>query len=333
MLIGVGGLVTSKGAGMAVPDWPSTYGYNMFLFPVSNWVGGVFYEHSHRLVASFVGLLTTILVVWVIWRDPRRWMKWLAGGAFVLVVFQGVLGGLRVVLFKDEIGIFHAALAQLFLLLLCCLALFTSRAWHRLGRDSTVPPGRGGWAVLGVATVLIFVQLLVGATMRHQHSGLAVPDFPLAYGKLWPPMDEASLAAINQQRTDPRDFGSVTAFQIGLHMTHRIGAVVVLLAVAWALARILQGYPGQPGLRRWARVWMGMILLQAFLGAWTVWSKKAADVATAHVVLGAASLALGGLLTLVARKISVEATVPVLHPAPGPSPVAPAKTPVQAPVS
>src|SRR5688572_10938498 len=101
LLICVGGVVTSKGVGLAVPDWPTTFGYNMFFFPWSKWVGGVFYEHSHRLVASGVGLLTTILAVWLWIKEERKWVRWLGVIAFVAVVGQGVLGGLRVTELKD----------------------------------------------------------------------------------------------------------------------------------------------------------------------------------------------------------------------------------------
>src|SRR5947209_15545702 len=134
LLLGLGGLVTSHEAGMAVPDWPTTYGYNMFLFPVSKWVGGIFYEHSHRLVASGVGFLTTILAVWLWAKEERRWVRWLGVAAFLAVALQGVLGGLRVTLYKSELGIFHAMLAQLFLVLLAGIALVTSR-WWREGRS------------------------------------------------------------------------------------------------------------------------------------------------------------------------------------------------------
>src|SRR5260370_10509677 len=112
-LLGAGGLVTSHGVGMAVPDWPNTFGYNMFFFPISQWVGGVFYEHTHRLVASGVGLLTTILAAWLWLKDSRRWLRWLGIVAFLAVVLPGVLGGLRVVFFKDELGIVHATLGHL----------------------------------------------------------------------------------------------------------------------------------------------------------------------------------------------------------------------------
>src|SRR6266702_1126109 len=111
LLIGLGGLVTSHEAGMSVPDWPTTYGYNMFLFPLHLWQGNIFYEHSHRLLASLVGFLTTVLAVWLWLREPRAWLRWLGVCAFFAVALQGLLGGLRVTLLKDQIGIVHAALA------------------------------------------------------------------------------------------------------------------------------------------------------------------------------------------------------------------------------
>src|SRR2546423_11496237 len=123
LLICSGGMVTSKGVGLAVPDWPTTFGYNMFLFPVSKWVGGIFFEHTHRLIASTVGLLTIILSVWIRRVDPRRWMRNLGFAALGAVILQGVLGGLRVTMLKDEIGIFHALLAQAFLGMLVVITL------------------------------------------------------------------------------------------------------------------------------------------------------------------------------------------------------------------
>jgi cytochrome c oxidase assembly protein subunit 15 len=298
LLIGLGGLVTSKGAGMAVPDWPTTYGYNMFLFPVHLWTGGIFYEHTHRLFASFVGLLTTILAAWLWVRDSRRWLRWLGVVAFLAVVVQGLLGGLRVTLFKDELGIVHATLAQAFLVLVSLIALASSGRAAKLTRALQHHPLSGTlrW-MTAAATVLILAQLVLGATMRHQHAGLAIPDFPLAYGKLWPPMDAASIDLANRQRIGIQEFRPITAFQIGLHMAHRAGAVLILAlvcTVAWKAAR-------EQGTRavfaRLARTWAWLIGLQAALGAMTVWSNKAADVATAHVLLGAASLLLGSILT------------------------------------
>jgi cytochrome c oxidase assembly protein subunit 15 len=393
-LLGAGGLVTSHGVGMAVPDWPNTYGYNMFFFPVSRWVGGIFYEHSHRLLASGVGLLTAVLALWVYgkssrvflrwtgavvaaaalatflgapqrWRDglvlavmgvsafgaswvwPRgeashKWVRRLGLAAFLAVVLQGVLGGLRVVLFKDQLGIFHATLAQLFFALTCALALLTSRWWlqgknpkssrktERSPKHSPITKSRDEknesslepespriisdlslhwlrWLCIAT-TCVIFAQLVLGATMRHQHAGLAIPDFPLAYGKLWPAMDAQSVARYNQHRVEVVDENAITGFQIGLQMAHRITAVLILGMVgygAWLTRRKL----GKSAVSsRLASAWLVVILLQALLGVATIWTNKAADVATAHVLVGALALASGVLLSLVSwREASVGA--------------------------
>ncbi len=132
-LICSGGMVTSKNAGLAVPDWPTTFGYNMFLFPVSQWVGGIFFEHSHRLIASAIGFLTIVLAVWLWRKESRLWLRMLGIVALAAVILQGVLGGLRVTMLKDEIGIFHACLAQAFLGLLVFIAVVRSGA-SSLGR-------------------------------------------------------------------------------------------------------------------------------------------------------------------------------------------------------
>jgi heme a synthase len=300
-LLGVGGVVTSKGVGMAVPDWPTTYGYNMFFFPFSKWTGGIFYEHAHRLVASGVGLLTTILAVWLWIAESRRWLRWLGVIAFFAVVFQGVLGGLRVVLFKDEIGIFHATLAQLFFATTSAIALFTSRWW--VGKAGSPVPTDGAHGVMHpaddglrqsllVTTILIFLQLVLGATMRHQHAGLAIPDFPLAYGKLWPAMDANAVANYNAQRVEVTAKNAITATQIALQLAHRGMALLILGSVMFCAWR---SHRSTAEIRRVMTVWVALILVQIALGAWTIWSNKAADIATAHVMVGALSLVTGVL--------------------------------------
>jgi cytochrome c oxidase assembly protein subunit 15 len=331
-LIGMGGLVTSHGAGMAVPDWPTSYGYNMFALPFKFWKGGAFYEHTHRLVASGVGLLTTLLAVWLWLKESRRWLRWLGVIAFFAVVLQGVLGGLRVVWFNNEIGIVHAALAQAFFVLICVMALFTSRWWQNSGRavsplPAVVPPNAAGAhgvtrpTMLGrlflFATVMIFLQLVLGATMRHQHAGLAIPDFPLAYGRLWPDTSAAAVARYNAQRVEVTAANPITAFQIGLQMTHRLMALGILVCVgaaAWQVPSwssrfsVSGGEQSRPGgielqrLARLALAWFVLILIQAAVGAWTIWSNKAADVTTVHVVVGAVSLAIGGWLTVICAR-------------------------------
>ena len=250
-LIGIGGLVTSHEAGMSVPDWPTTYGYNMFLFPINKWLGGIFYEHSHRLLASLVGLMTTILAVWLWLKDSRPWMHWLGVVAFLLVVAQGVLGGLRVTLHMDSLGIYHATIAQLFFVLTCTLALFTSRWWNGLERR---PPARreensadkhavpeAGAPLRGLVlftTILIFVQLIIAAAMRHQHAGLAISDFPLAHGKLWPDTGAEAVASYNAQRVSINAENPITAFQIELQMAHRIVALAILILTAMVAWRV-----------------------------------------------------------------------------------------------
>ena len=217
-------MVTSKGVGLAVPDWPTTFGYNMFLFPASKWIGGIFFEHTHRLIASTVGFLTIILAAWLWFVDPRRWVRILGVAAVGAVILQGVLGGLRVTMLKDEIGIFHACLAQAFFGLVVIIALVTSRSW----RAPAAVAGRGK-SLRGVAlttTIFIYLQLALGATMRHQHRDLAITDFPTAYGQWIPDTSAAAIAKINAAR-DTIAMSDVSAAQIWLQMAHRFGAVLV----------------------------------------------------------------------------------------------------------
>jgi len=383
-LVALGGLVTSHGVGMAVPDWPNTYGYNMFFFPISKWVGGVFYEHSHRLWASGVGLLTTVLALWFYgtsvrpflriagmvlcllglglgwlassrWADAvivavtgvlafgasfvwpccepsPKWLRRLGILAFLVVVLQGVLGGLRVVLFKDQIGVFHATLAQLFFVLMCALAIFTSPWWqaavagapHASGSSVSAFAGnvpRGFHWLFSGATLLILCQLILGATMRHQHAGLAIPDFPLAYGKLWPAMDPASVAHYNQQRMEVIAVNPITGLQVGLQMAHRLLALLILIAVSFCAWRTRRTVGAPDTVAKLALLWLELILVQVLAGAATVWSNKAADVATLHVVIGALSLAMGAILSLIAyeRKEAPLGMRGGIAPQPGPS--------------
>ena len=356
VLIGIGGLVTSHGAGMAVPDWPNSYGYNMFTFPVSMWVGGILYEHSHRLAGSLVGLLTLGLAIWL---NGRPAAKWLRGGsalvlalgllaatsskvkldnvlfligtgvvgigvsfgwprhepisprlarcgllALVLVIVQGLLGGFRVTALADWLGIFHGTLAQCFLVLVCGLALVTGGWWARLKAEpQPVPVPDKVRRFLLVTTLLILGQLALGASMRHQHAGLAVPDFPLAHGKIWPATDPAALEKYNQTRLEVREFKPITTGQIHLHMAHRIGALVVFGHVLGCLLKLRRTVGAAHPLARLAVGWFALLCVQFGLGIWTVLSNKAADIATLHVLVGAVSLVTGALLTLLAATI------------------------------
>lgn len=310
VLVCIGGLVTSHEAGMSVPDWPTSYGYNMFLFPISKWVGGIFYEHTHRLVASAVGFLTIILMVWLWIKEERRWLRWLGTIALGAVILQGVLGGLRVIQFKQELGIFHAILAQMFFVLVCSIALFTSRSWPRFARiKADAAAVKKILSGVICATVLIFLQLTLGASMRHQHAGLAVPDFPLAYGQLWPATDSAALQQINKHTADARDYAPVTRAQIWMHMVHRLTALLIIIAVtALAFKAHLSAKKGciPNFVSNLAWLWFGLILTQATLGAATVLSNKAADIATAHVLVGALSLLTGCLTWILLNRLAIQ---------------------------
>jgi cytochrome c oxidase assembly protein subunit 15 len=161
VLILFGGLVTNTGAALAVPDWPTTFGYNMFLYPWSQMVGGIFYEHSHRLLGSVVGLLTLALAA-ALWREGGR-LRALGVVMVVGVVVQGVLGGLRVVLLKETLAIVHGCLAQAFFALAVAVALLTSARQQTPMRS--LDPGLR--ALTLAAAGVVYVQIVFGALITH----------------------------------------------------------------------------------------------------------------------------------------------------------------------
>lgn len=301
--------MTSKGVGMAVPDWPTSFGYNMFWLPLDKWwgIGGIHDEHLHRLVASTVGALVVVLAVWAQLKEPRRWVRNLAWTAVAMVLIQGLLGGLRVVLDQKEFlastlgvwfGIAHATLGQLFFSTLSLIAFVLSPTWHQFQVAPQVASQVSVDRWLPWIVGLILVQLVVAATMRHQHAPLAIPDFPLAYGQIWPDTDPATISRINARRIDPMNERNLEAFHIHLQMVHRLIAVALVTLVTGA-SWVLIKHGGLLG--RLGRLWIGLLLIQFSLGAATVWTNKSADVATAHVAVGAISLMMGILLTVASR--------------------------------
>src|SRR5437588_284263 len=177
------------------------------------------------------------------------------------------------------------------LALICLGGLVTSRWWSDAASLKSARADDSALRRLFLfATLLIFAQLILGATMRHQHAGLSIPDFPAAYGRLWPALDAESVARYNQDRVEVNAINPITAFQIVLQMTHRIMALAILLLVARAawLANWRLG-PHHP-LAKVSGAWLGLIVGQVFLGAATIWTRKSADIATAHVAVGALSL-------------------------------------------
>ena len=172
VLIFVGGLVTNTGSALAVPDWPTTFGYNMFLYPWSKMVGGIFYEHSHRLIGSTVGMLTVALALSLWLGDSRRLVRRLGLVALVGVIIQGILGGLRVVLLNHSMAIFHACLAQAFFTLLVSLGVMTSRFWEHAVEAPRPANAMRLRAVALTATTLVYLQIVFGAVLTHTGSGL-----------------------------------------------------------------------------------------------------------------------------------------------------------------
>jgi cytochrome c oxidase assembly protein subunit 15 len=270
---------------MSVPDWPTTYGYNMFLFPYSKWVGGIFWEHSHRLLATGIGVITLVLAAVVFFQEKRAWMHWLAVAAVLGVILQGVLGGIRVTHGNDQLGIFHALLAQSFFGLLLVIVAVSGRGFRAGAWFSDAPAASLRWLVVA-GLFLTYFQLGVAATIRHQHAPLAIPDFPAAYGQLLPETSPAALEKINAERASEL-IAPVTAAQIDLQLAHRAGALALLFTVlATAGLALQQTSPGH-WMRSWSLLWVGATLLQILLGGITIWSNKAADMATAHMALGA----------------------------------------------
>jgi len=275
LLLLAGSLVTSTGSGLSVPDWPTSYGWNMFTFPPSMWVGGILYEHGHRLIASTVGFLTILLAVWL-WRvDPRRWMKRLGAAALGTVILQGALGGMTVLFFLPAtISTAHAGLAEIFFCMTVAIALFTSRGW--LSDDAPVDDSMLR-QVATATTVVIYAQIVIGAVMRHTEAGLAIPDFPLMFGHLIP------------DHWDSR---------IAVHFAHRFGALVVTLSVLATAGHIWFHHAGRTELTRPAAFIVLLVAAQVTLGALTVLTRRDVWINSVHLVCGALVLATSIVITL-----------------------------------
>jgi heme a synthase len=300
LLIMMGGEVTSRQAGLSVPDWPNSFGYNMFLFPPRLWVGGIFFEHIHRLGGSTVGLLSILLCLWA-WKTgaPPRQRK-MAYIVLAAVIFQGILGGLRVDLVNLALAVIHGCIAQAFFCLAALMAVITSRWWAEAPDLSDSPesgPGRRlVWA--GVATVLIiYGQLIVGAVMRHEGAGLAVPDIPLVYHRFLPPTTAEELQKINAMRAWDLSLPPVTLGQIWLHYAHRVGAMIVSLSVFGLVGHVLIFHRGRAKLAGLSMVLLSLLLLQLVLGLATVYYRRPVDLASAHVAVGALVLVTSFVLT------------------------------------
>ena len=298
-LIFVGGLVTTTQAGMAVPDWPTTYGYNMFLYPWTTWLFGpwdLFVEHGHRLLASLVGLLTIALVVVCFLRESRRWVKALSLMTLAAVIGQGILGGMRVVLDERTLAQLHACIGPAFFALAVALSVFCSPTWTQATRPEH--PSAAKLQGLSLFTLLVaYLQIVFGSFLRHV--GVDMPH-DLLRAMLW---------------------------------MHVLTAAVLVCDLCCVFAFVRKHFADQPALRKPARWLVVLVGLQIALGLGTWFVKynwpailgspdavagytvaaqsfQQSLIVTAHVAIG--SLILVTSLTLALRSLRlVKATRPV----------------------
>ncbi|HVN27557.1 MAG TPA: COX15/CtaA family protein, partial [Candidatus Binataceae bacterium] len=278
VLIFVGGLVKSTGSELSVPDWPLAFGK---LIPSLQ--GGVLFEYSHRVVAGIVSILTLTMMVWAILREPRRWVRNLAIIAFALVITQAVLGGITVLfLIPLPIAMVHTATANAFFCVVVALAIFTSPWFIEAEPREEHAAGLPLATLAAITTAVIYVQILIGALMRHLSAGLAIPDFPTSFGQAIPPMWDEYIA---------------------INFIHRCGALVVTCFIGWTIARVLGKHREEAELRRPALALIVLLAAQVSLGAITIWSRRAVLPTTSHVAIGAAVLVTALTLTIRAWRL------------------------------
>jgi cytochrome c oxidase assembly protein subunit 15 len=276
-LITAGALVKSKEAGLSVPDWPLSFGS---LNP-PRWyeMDGVKFEHGHRLFAGTIALLTFGLALWLGRREPRRWVRRLGWWAVGAVLAQALLGGLTVLLkLPPAVSIAHAALAQIFLCLIVTIAVVTGPRWLAGDGEADVPARVRKLRASAMATTgMIFVQVLLGAMVRHFGAGMAIPDFPLAFGRLVP------------MHFDLR---------VGLQYAHRVMALLIGLKVLAEAGGVLARYRAQRTLLLPTLGMTALVVAQVTLGAYVIWTARAVVPNTLHVATGASLLACSLILAL-----------------------------------
>jgi cytochrome c oxidase assembly protein subunit 15 len=279
-LIFAGAMVTSTNSGLAVPDWPLSYGK---INPPM--VGGIFYEHGHRLIASLVGLLTVIQAVWLQMCEPKAFLRKLGWSAVGIVILQGLFGGLTVLLkLPVWTSVTHAGLAELFLCLNVSIAFFASRSYANLphGVEARLTPMMANSIVAAT-----FIQILLGAVMRHRGAGLIISDFPLSLGHLIPPAEYMNR-------------------QVAIAFSHRVGAAVVtLLIVSGAVAAL------RSAVTPMRRAYSGLLIVliaQITLGAYTIWTRKNPVITSLHVVTGALLLGTSVVNALLAGSVARRAS-------------------------
>jgi heme a synthase len=300
VLVTLGAFTTSIGAGMAFPDWPLSNGS----INPQGWLQDVsmFAEHSHRLSGMTMGLITLSLAAWLWWREDRRWVRQLGYWAVAIVVVQGIIGGQRVTLDAIDVPWFHMSLgqilriphgilAQIYVCMLIALALACSKAW--IERTTSVGPAVRR---LGIAcTALMLVQLVIATTMRHNAAGLAIHTFPFS-------------------TPDHHWLPDAWNFRVGIHFAHRVMAAVLAVALTWFAWAIRRDRASTLAMRAGASALISLLVLQILLGAQVIWTLRKPEMTTAHVVVGALTLAVIFWLTFIAHRDQIEGAAPLATP-------------------
>jgi len=290
LLVIAGGLVTSNNAGLAVPDWPTSFGS---LYRIPPMIGGVKFEHGHRMIAEFVGLLTIIVAIWT-WRvDQRRWMRGLTLGAVAGVVFQGVLGGLTVLNFlPPAISTAHAVVGQTMFCVLAAIAVFTSRGWvtqpaEKIPKKDARPLIRHSWMLIS----FLYLQLILGAAFRH----------------VW-----TKLGPVGANRWPARKIIHIFLYP------HILNALFVAALILYVGTRALTRHSNIPHLRRPALAMLVLLILQLLLGFSAYITRVVQGVnelqptaglvltTVAHVGIGALILAVTAIFTIQAYRYAGE---------------------------
>ncbi len=297
VLVALGAFTTSIGAGMAFSDWPLSNGS----VNPHGWLDEIdkFAEHSHRLSATMMGIITIIIAFWLHRTEARGWLRRLGWFAVALVIIQGVVGGLRVLLDHQHVelvntsvgrlfAMLHAFLAQAYVCTLIALAVACTRPWIERQAGLTGPPaarvlGLGRWCV-----TLLFMQLIIAAVVRHSFAGLAIPTFPFSTA----------------------EHGLLPAtwnFPVVIQLAHRIMAAVIgCMILLWGHC-LWRERAASPLLRGSGLLLAGLIVGQITLGAQIIWTGRSVTMTTGHVVVGALTLAVTFLVTFILHRPRFEA--------------------------
>ncbi len=306
LLIYLGALVKSTDSGLSVPDWPTTYGKFMFSFPLDQMAGGIKYEHTHRMLASIVGLMSLTLCVLLLRSNVPVWIKRLGIASFVLVAAQGLLGGLTVIHFLPvSLSSLHGVFGQSFFVV--CLMISYGLSVERGLRLNASEEYDGKFIrFVLILTGMVFIQLIIGNILRHTNSGLAIPDFPTTGGTFIPTMNQAMLERINVWRFE-HNLDPVKMGQVHIHLTHRIWGVLILLKLIFINQVAYKRYLNNMLVMK-TLFWLNMaVVLQIGLGIGTVLMEKEPVTTTLHVTVGAIVLALSFLLFLRASPCTIAA--------------------------